>query len=123
MNLLAETLRDIAKSGHTPDDIVFIGSRKSGHHCSWDEFTHLADIEYDGGYGAQEVASDLEIVFRDGGGMWRTEYDGSEGWEYHRPFVMPQDAKPIKRLTVEGTDAIGWCELGELQEAEEEAHA
>ncbi len=117
MNLLEETLKHIEMSGHTPDDIVFIGSRDSGYHCTWEEFAHLADTEYDDGFGAQKVASDLEIVFRDGGGMWRYEYDGSEGWEYHKPFVMPQEAKPITRLTVEGTERVGWCSLAELHES------
>lgn len=116
MNLLAETTEAITDSGHTTADIVFIGSRGSGHRCTWGEYTRLADVEYDAGFGAQEVASGLEIVFSDGSGMWRHEYDGSEGWAYRQPFVEPTASKSIVRLTVGGTDQIGWAVLGELQD-------
>jgi hypothetical protein len=30
MNLLSETIKDIRLSGHTPEEIIFIGSEKSG---------------------------------------------------------------------------------------------
>jgi hypothetical protein len=116
MNLLTETTEAITASGHTPADIVFIGSRDSGHRCTWDEYTRLADVQYDDGFGAQKVASDLEIVFSDGSGMWRHEYDGSESWAYHQPFVQPAVSKSIVRLTVDGTDRVGWAALGELQD-------
>lgn len=68
-NFLEETKTDIEKSGHQTSDIVFIGSEKSGHQCSWDEFCLLANREYDSGYGGQEVSSDLIIVFSDGSSM------------------------------------------------------
>lgn len=114
MNLLRETLADIARSGHLPQDIVFIGSEVSGHQCSWEEFQRLADVEYDAGFGAQKVASDLIIVFGDGQKMWRQEYDGSEQWGVTRPFQLPTETRPITRLTVEGTDRVGWVSLAEL---------
>lgn len=115
MNLLHETEQDIEESGHAPEDIVFIGSRESGYRCTWEEFTHLADIEYDNGYGAQEVATDLEIVFRDGATMWRHEYDGSEAWFYSTPFTMPAESKPITRLVVK-PEQIGWCDLADINQ-------
>ncbi|KJJ61513.1 hypothetical protein RT21_19945 [Pseudomonas sp. 10B238] len=99
MNLLQETLEAIAESGHASADIVFIGSPVSGHACSWDEFTVLADFDYDDGYGAQIVSSDLVIVFADCGHLRRTEYDGSEGWEYIAPFKAPESPKMISKLT------------------------
>lgn len=119
-NLLEETREAVARSGHTPADIVFIGSRESGHECTWQEFEALADTEYDAGYGAQEVASDLEIVFRDGGGMTRSEYDGSESWSYSKPFKRGVERKPIRFLTVnqanaaDGGGRVGWDSLSEL---------
>ena len=64
-NLLKETKEAIKKSGHKIEDILFIGSEKSGHSCTWEEFEKLADVEYDGGYGASEVAQDLIIVFKE----------------------------------------------------------
>jgi len=111
MNLLKETLHDITQSGHTPADIVFIGSERTGHSCTWDEFQVLANIEYDNGFGSQEVADDLIIVFSDGSKMRRREYDGSENWEYSTPFKMPKERHPIKRL-----HGGMWCSLAELQD-------
>lgn len=98
MNLLRETIEDIKKTGHKPSDIIFIGSEKSGHQCTWKEFTKLADIEYDNSYGGTEIAGDLIIVFSDGVKMWRGEYDGSEWWEYSSPFKQPEVKLPIRTL-------------------------
>ena len=98
-NLLKETKADIEKSGHEVSDITFIGSLDSGYSCTWGEFLTLADIEYDNGYGGQEIASDLTIVFGDGSAMWRAEYDGSEWWEYSKPVKIPEKQKQILKLT------------------------
>lgn len=113
MNLLQETIEDIEQSGHKPEDIVFIGSEGTGHSCTWDEFTELANRDYDSGFGAQEVASDLIIVFSDGAKMWRHEYDGSENWDYSSPFKMPEETKQIKSLFVT-PEQIGWADLAEI---------
>ena len=110
MNLLKETQAAIKSSGHRPKDIIFIGSEETGHQCTWEEFQVLADQEYDAGYGAQEVARDLVIVFSDGSKMWRHEYDGSENWEYSKPFERPDKSLPIHCLF--GTY---WPTLEELQ--------
>lgn len=98
MNLLKETREAIKESGHCATDIVFIGSEKSGHQCTWEQFCALADKEYDDGYGASKVATDLVIVFSDGQKMWRGEYDGSEWWEHSRPFKIPEKSLPIACL-------------------------
>lgn len=113
MNLLEETLQDIAESGHTPEDIVFIGSRHTGHRCTWAEFEKLANVEYDASFGAQEVASDLEIVFSDGFSMGRSEYDGSEAWSYVKRFRYPGKDLPIKQLIVP-KEKVGWKTLEEI---------
>jgi hypothetical protein len=111
MNLLQETTECIARSGHTPEDAIFIGSTESGHGCTWDEFRSLADFDYDPGFGAAEVPTDLRIVFSDGSDMRRGEYDGQEWWEYSKPFVRPSEPKAIH--TLEGG---AWSSVGELQE-------
>lgn len=98
MNLLRETLNYIKLSNHEATDIIFIGSEQSGHSCTWEEFTDIGDINYDCGFGSQEIATDLIIVFSDGTKMWRDEYDGSERWEYSTLFKSPEDQKPIKCL-------------------------
>lgn len=111
MNLLEETITCIESSGHTPANIVFIGSEESGHQCTWEEFTKLANREYKDGFGAAQVSQDLIIVFSDGMKMWRGEYDGSEWWEFSTPFKMPQVAKPITTLFAKG---IGWIDLKDI---------
>jgi len=98
MNLLKETKEGIKRSGHEINDIIFIGSEQSGHTCTWEEFTVLADREYNAGFGAQEVANDLIIVFSDGAKMWRIEYEGFERWAYSTPFEKPEASLPITNL-------------------------
>ena len=116
MNLLKETVEAIADSGHSEEDISFIGSEKSGHSCTWAEFKAIADREYDSGYGASEVAEDLIIVFGDGMKMWRGEYDGSEWWNYSTPFKMPEKKLEMKHLFAdqEPEASCGWNSLADL---------
>lgn len=98
MNLLEETKESIINSGHQISDVIFIGSEESGHSCTWGEFCVLANVDYDNGFGGQEVATDLIVAFSDGAKMWRSEYDGSEWWEYSTPFKMPEQKHPISCL-------------------------
>ena len=98
-NLLQETLENIKDSGHTIEDIFFIGSETGKYSCSWEEFKVLADQEYDQGFGGQEVAYDLIIFFKDNHIMTREEYDGSEWWEYRSSFDKDNiQGKAIKTL-------------------------
>ena len=110
MNLLEETKEAIVESGHVEDEIVFIGSEKTGHQCTWAEFCALADVEYSDGFGAAQVAQDLIFVFNDGQKMWRGEYDGSEWWEHSTPFNRPEVALPITSLLCP-PDKAGWVDL------------
>ena len=100
MTLLEETKDAIASSGHTEADIVFIGSEKTGHQCTWDKFCDLANVEYDAGFGAAQVAQDLRVVFSDGQQLWRGEYDGLEWWEHSTPFLRPDASLPITQQSV-----------------------
>ncbi len=115
MNLLNETLEDIKESGHETTDVVFIGSRDSGHQCTWGEFTKLANQDYDDGFGVQKVANDLEIVFSDGSTMWRHACDGAEGWHFSHPFERPGESRQITRLFVP-ENCIGWMSLEEIHD-------
>ena len=112
-NLLKETIEAIEGSGHATEDIIFIGSVKSAYSCTFDEFKLLANIEYDAGFGSQKVASDLIIAFSDGMQMKRGEYDGSEWWEFNKPFRMPESKKPIARLIGGMWDSVGDMNGGE----------
>ena len=100
-NLLEETLEAIEDSGHTIDDIIFIGSEESGHSCSWEQFKVLADKEYGNGHGSSLVAVDLIIVFSDGQKIWRYVDEENEGWEYSTPFQKPSQELQIESLFVD----------------------
>ena len=118
-NLLEETLERMKEVGLGPEDIVFIGSADNEYSMSgWREFEALADVEYYDGFGAPEVATDLEIRFQDGTYFVRAEYDGSEWWDAVIPRVNPESStKPITRLTVTPME-IGWVTLAEMSKAD-----
>lgn len=98
MNLLTETIKAIYTSGHTLQEVAFIGSPETGHRCTWLEFQQLGDIEYDEDFGVQNVARDLVIAFTDGARLERADYDGQESWKLIKPFRMPEQVHPIKTL-------------------------
>lgn len=114
--LLEETKEAIKHSGHKIADIVFIGNEE-GYSCTWKEFSKLADVKYNSGFGAAKVATDLKVVFIDGSTMYRGEYDGSEWWEYSTPFDIPKNTKPIKRLVGDY-----WPSLKNLQDDTDDHH-
>jgi len=116
MNLLKETIEIIEESGHSIEDIIFIGSVESGHFCDWEEFKILANKEYNCGYGPQQVASDLEIIFKDGLRMWRYEYDGYECWYFSKPVPELNKNHEIKSLF---TNYLGWKSLRKINEDNE----
>lgn len=99
MNLLKETIEKLAEVGMSETDIAHIGNSEYG--CSWEEFEELANVEYDSGFGASEVTTDLIIVFHTGSYLSREEYDGSEWWEasgFHKKYEGPFGTKKIKRI-------------------------
>lgn len=105
--------------GLGPEDIVFIGSADNEYSMAgWREFRDLADVEYDDGYGAPEVATDLEIWFQDGTYFVRAEYDGSEWWDAVIPRANQESStKRITRLIVSPKE-IGWMTLAEMAKAD-----
>ena len=110
MNLLKETKEVLQENGKTLNDIKWIGSYafKIDKEVALEIFKKT---NYDEGYGAQEVATDLLVV---GDNWWleRHEYDGSEWWEYKEMPNIPKEEKFIERV------AGGmWCTLDELIEA------
>lgn len=107
-NLKEETIDKLHRCGKETSDIVWIGCKD--FKIPADLFWKLADKSYDAGYGAPEVATDLIIV---GDNWWleRSEYDGSEWWEFK---TIPME--PAK--TVEIRKVLGgiWDSLMELNE-------
>lgn len=95
VTFLNETLRTLEDNELDFEDVIWIGS-KDGY-ISKELFLKLADVYYDSGYGAAEIAEDLVIV---GDNWWleRREYDGSEWWEFKSlPSKSKHELKP-KRL-------------------------
>lgn len=120
MNLKQETLQVLKMYLKTPEDIRWIGTKNEKIDAA--KFWELADTEYDKGFGAQEVATDLVIV---GDDWWleRDSYDGSECWTYNTMPKLPiRKMVDIDCLTVHqynklhNKHKVGWCILAELNE-------
>ena len=83
MYLLEETLDAIEESGHTTDDVLYVGSEDGRLQLPWDQAEPVLRVRYDNGYGDQEIATDLCVRFTDGAMLVRCEYDGAEWWREH----------------------------------------
>ena len=81
MNLLNETRDILLSNNKTFDDVLFIGDRTTHTKMTVKDFLEHANVEYNGGYGIEEINTELILVGKD---FWleRHEYDGSEWWEY-----------------------------------------
>lgn len=120
MNLLGETKDAISRSGHSTDDVRFVGSRDGELGIPWSQAEPVLDIDYDDGYGSQEIAADLVVAFTDGGFLRREEYDGSEWWEYEPPFRGPETQKPFKLVKLTSYRTRLLVEINYPMEATEE---
>ena len=81
MQFYEETLEDIERSGHTVSDIAYISLE--GRNFKPEKFLEkIKDIEYNSGYGIQEINPSLEIIFKDGNFLVRNESGGCEWWHY-----------------------------------------
>lgn len=98
MNLLDETKGAISQSEHSTDDVRFVGSRDEKLGIPWSQAEKVLDIDYDDGYGSQEIAADLVVAFTDGGFLRREEYDGSRSYvcQTSRISQAPHNCKPVK---------------------------
>ena len=108
MNLLNETIEKLKEHNLSPKDVLWVGSRSVK--TSWDNFAQIANVEYDEGFGAAKVATDLLIVGKD---WWleREEYDGAEWWSFRTPPREPEKKEHI------GAVVWGmWCTLEELNQ-------
>ena len=111
MNLLNETIEKLKEHNLTPKDVRWVGSKSVK--TSWDNFAQVSNVQYDNGYGAPEVATNLVIVGKD---WWleRHEYDGAEGWDFKEQPEEPAKEEYIGRF-VGGI----WDTLEELNPREE----
>lgn len=87
MNLLSETEDELKELDLTLDDILFVACTESEYGSNYvfmnkDTFIKNArTVNYDNGYGSQEIKNNLTIYTRDYI-IYRFEYDGAECWKY-----------------------------------------
>jgi hypothetical protein len=112
MNLYKETVKKLKTHRKSFDDVIAICG--NSFQISKEEFAWLSRTEYDSGYGAPEVATDLVII---GADWWleRNEYDGAEWWDFKQmPKYKELPFKNITALTIRqawenGVDcSCGW---------------
>ena len=106
MNLLEETLFELKENGKKESDVIWVGCLT--HKTTWNNFKNIANINYDNGFGGEEIALDLLIVGND---WWleRHNNDGSEWWEYKQ---LPKEPKnTIELKSVRG----GCCDLMDIK--------
>lgn len=105
-NLLTETQRMLEKNGHPPTDVLWVGGRVNRYTersedftGTWQEFAAIANIDYNAGYGREEINLSLLVV---GDSWWleRHEFDGQEWWEYKKLPTKPENARSIKKSDV-----------------------
>lgn len=107
INFLKETLEAIFDSEHNESDVMFVGSDDGEYRMTWEKFKQRANFLYDNGYGAQEIACDLIVYFKDGTYLDRYEYDGSESWVYHG-LKNFKDDDPYKDFNILGGRNYVW---------------
>ena len=97
-------------------EIAWIGSRNGAYAMGADEFfDRFKGLEYDSGFGGQEVADDLVVVLNDGSWLERREYDGSEWFEY---FNQPKlTLRPKRFFKITGG---AWESLEKMNEGTQE---
>lgn len=108
-NFLEETKDILKRINQKQKNIIFIGSEE--YSCTWKEFQKLANFEYDSGYGNQQIAKDLIIVFNDKTRIIRSENYGSEFWDIIEVFKLPITTKKITKLK-----GKHWKNLKEINE-------
>ncbi len=104
MNLLQETLDVLNKHSLDPTvDVSWVGALDGSLVCSWNDFVTMAkDLEYDNGFGGQEILPSLVIVGKAGWWLERGEYDGSEWWEFNKTPMIGADPKRLQDLRDKG---------------------
>jgi hypothetical protein len=116
-NLLAETLHTLEQNGKSPLIVNWVGSLDGKYAISFAGFRLIANVNYDAGFGAQEVAVNLVVV---GDDWWleRHEYDGSEWWEFKSIPKAQADAKHFDKV-------VGnyWPSIEQVNDPSDDHHA
>lgn len=110
-NLWEETIKFLEENGKTFEDVLFI--QGEDFKVTKENFEIVAKkTNYDAGFGAQHVATDLVLV---GDGWWieRAEYDGSEWREFKTIPTEKVKVVPILYLDRGMWDTL--CEINEVK--------
>ena len=111
-NLFTELEECLEDNGYKLADIYFVYG--NDYQITLDNFIEVAKkTKYDGGYGGQEVASDLCIRGK-GFLIIRGEYDGSEWFEFIS-LKVPEEIVKITKLTDPNES---WVTMKELNKGE-----
>lgn len=70
----------------------------------WDEFLKKIDVEYDSGYGGQELYGN--IWYKDDTWSSRSEYDGSEWWKHNTCPTIPDYLNRVDKVRDEKLNKI-----------------
>lgn len=110
-NLWDETIENLTAYGKAFEDVCYI--QGADFKITKENFKQVAKkSDYYAGWGSAKVAEDLVLV---GKGWWleRSEYDGSEWWDFKEMPKQANETKEVKRL------AGGmWNTLAELNDLE-----
>ena len=87
----------LEENGKTIFDVLWFGTKEAVFDV---DIQKLFSVDYDDGFGGQEIPSELIVVGED---WWleRHEYDGSEWWEFKtmpvKPTAIKQGANLLQR--------------------------
>lgn len=113
---ILDVLKDHAKS---EKNIIWVGSKNGQLAMTWKDFKEkFANIDYDAGFGAQQIADDLVVVFDDQSWLERIEYDGSESWDFKQLPQQLVSAHSYDVIDCDSVDKIGWETLADLNSGE-----
>ena len=96
INLLQETREALKDRFLQESDVLWVGTVE--HNMPWSMFALIANVNYENGFGSQNVCADLLIVGKD---WWfeRDEYDGSENWTFNTmPLARSAEASNISTV-------------------------
>lgn len=108
MNLYEETIDRLKEEGFTVDDIACIKVGK--HFCKSEKFLERAKkINYNSGYGIQEINPYIEIILKNGGFFEREEEVGCEWWKYVAPKALPVVLEDFPdEVVIHSKDCLLW---------------
>jgi len=97
-NLFTETERELARNGHTFDNVEHVTLYGTG--IELDDFVEFAKaFDYDSSYG-HEYVPPFVIKMHDGSWYERAEYDGSEWWSFNKSPKAPKAYSRILSVLV-----------------------